>query len=134
MARLALIAFAALSAACAPASYRHLPSPDELNRLEIGELYEKFPELADCGPNANAATADTISTRSATSLIAAWGEPDETSLSAWNWMFWMIPFAPVTTWEWTRFNRDVEITVWHPLARGYRAAVWQCDFGSLRPR
>jgi hypothetical protein len=35
------------------------------------------------------------------------------------------------TWEWTRFDRKVEITVWHPLVRGYSAGVWSCDFGPL---
>jgi hypothetical protein len=46
----------------------------------------------------------------------------------------MIPLAPLTVWEWTGFERTVEITVWHPLARGYRPAVWMCDFGPLKPR
>ncbi len=129
--RLALLA---LFTACAPAPYKALPSPDELNHLDLGELYTKFPELDACGPKANAAAASAITTRSAKSLAEAWGKPDETSLSALNLMIWLIPLAPVTTWKWTHFDRDVEITVWHPLAHGYRAAVWVCDFGSLRPR
>jgi hypothetical protein len=64
----------------------------------------------------------------------AWGEPDDTSISAYNAMVWMIPLAPVTNWSWTRFERSVDITVWRPLLRGYQAAVWMCDFGELRPR
>ena len=83
---------------------------------------------------ANHALASTFSTRSAKSLVEAWGEPDEASISAWNLMLWMIPLAPVTVWEWTRFDRTVEATVWHPLLRGFRPAVWMCDFGQLGSR
>ncbi len=121
-------------AACAPTAFHKLPTPEELNRASIAELYASYPELAECGPDGNAGSASALSTRSANSLIGAWGEPDETSLSAWNLMVWMIPIAPVTTWEWTRFERPVEITVWHPAVRGYRPAVWMCDFGPLRVR
>jgi hypothetical protein len=126
-------ALALLLGACAP-GFAQLPTPDELNRLPLAELYASYPELRECGPESNPGFANTASSRSAQSLIDAWGEPDDTSISAYNAMFWMIPLAPVTSWSWTRFDRSVDITVWRPLLRGYQATVWMCDFGELRPR
>ena len=76
----------------------------------------------------------TTMTPDAHELVASWGEPDETRPSAWNLLFWMIPLAPSSIWRWTGFDRDVEVTVWRPLAYGYLPAVWMCDVGPLRVR
>jgi hypothetical protein len=109
-------------AGCLP-PYRALPTTDELARLPRAEIDEKYPELARCRPGSPAWFF-----RSADSLIEAWGEPDARSWSGWNWLIVTIPFDPVTTWEWTRFGRRVEVTVRHPIFFGYRAQVWLCRF------
>ena len=132
-----LVAMVSSLAACAGETYTSLPTVAELNSASFplgANIYAKYPQLEECGPTANHAFADTITTRRADALIDAWGEPEQASISAWNLLIWMIPIAPLTVWEWTGFERSVEVTVMHPLTRGFQPVVWMCDFGALKSR